>query len=111
MTATASKFEGYVALAFPNHGMSDEEFFEFCQLNRDLKIERKSSGEIIIMSPTGSKTGILNARFIGVLFNWNQLEKMESYLTLQQGLSFPMVLPMGQMQHGYLWKNGTPLIR
>jgi Uma2 family endonuclease len=29
--------------------MSDDEFFEFCQLNRKLHIERTSSGELIVM--------------------------------------------------------------
>lgn len=89
MTATASKFEGYVALAFPNEGMSDEEFFEFCQLNRGLKIERKSSGEIILMSPTGSKTGIRNARLIAVLFNWNELEKNGEVFDSSAGFKLP----------------------
>lgn len=28
--------------------MTDEEFFEFCQLNPELRIERTAEGEIII---------------------------------------------------------------
>ena len=41
----------------PNLKMTDEEFFEFCQINRDLQIETNKSGELLIMSPTGSETG------------------------------------------------------
>jgi Uma2 family endonuclease len=37
--------------------MTEEQFFEFCQLNRDLRIERNKFGEISIMSPAGSETG------------------------------------------------------
>jgi Uma2 family endonuclease len=37
--------------------MTDEQFFEFCQVNRDLHIERNKLGEISIMTPTGSETG------------------------------------------------------
>lgn len=37
--------------------LSDEEFFEFCHLNRDLRIERTSEGDIIVMPPTGSGSG------------------------------------------------------
>ncbi|WP_026100431.1 Uma2 family endonuclease [Fortiea contorta] len=37
--------------------MTDEQFFEFCQVNRDLRIERNQLGEISIMTPTGSETG------------------------------------------------------
>lgn len=38
--------------------LNDREFFEFCQLNRDLRIERTSEGDVIVMPPTGSKTGV-----------------------------------------------------
>jgi Uma2 family endonuclease len=37
--------------------LSDEDFFEFCQLNRELRMERTKEGDLIIMPPTGSKTG------------------------------------------------------
>jgi len=40
--------------------MSNHEFFEFCQRNRDWRIERTSAGELIIMPPTGGKTGQIN---------------------------------------------------
>ncbi|MBN3910893.1 MAG: Uma2 family endonuclease [Nostoc sp. NMS1] len=40
--------------------MTDEQFFDFCQVNRDLRIERNQFGEISIMSPTGSETGNRN---------------------------------------------------
>ncbi len=72
MTAVANRFEGFVALAFPGKGMSDEQFFEFCQLNRDLKIERNAQGEIIIMSPTGGQTGNWNALLTSELVIWNR---------------------------------------
>ena len=45
-------------LHFPSSmQMTDEEFFEFCQENRDLRIERNRFGDISIMSPAGSETG------------------------------------------------------
>ena len=37
--------------------MSDDEFFEFCQRNDDLRIERTAQGEIIVMAPAGVETG------------------------------------------------------
>jgi Uma2 family endonuclease len=40
--------------------MSNHEFFEFCQRNRDWRIERTSEGELIIMPPTGGTTGLCN---------------------------------------------------
>jgi len=50
--------------------MNDEEFFEFCQLNPALRIERTSEGDIIVMAPTGGKTGRQNAKLIVALGNW-----------------------------------------
>ncbi|NEP71970.1 MAG: Uma2 family endonuclease, partial [Okeania sp. SIO2G4] len=44
----------------PNLQMTDEQFFEFCQINRDLRIETNKFGELLIMSPTGSETGNRN---------------------------------------------------
>ena len=52
--------------------MNDEQFFEFCQANRDLRIERNSQGEIIIMPPTGWETGDKNAEITTQLRNWTK---------------------------------------
>ncbi len=89
MTATASKFEGFIALAFPEKGMSDEAFFEFCQLNRELKIERNSTGEIIIMSPTGTKTGGWNSEFNIELGIWNRTYKFGKTFDSSTGFKLP----------------------
>ena len=32
--------------------LTEEQFAEFCSLNRDLRIERASNGELEVMSPT-----------------------------------------------------------
>jgi Uma2 family endonuclease len=50
--------------------MNDEQFFEFCQANRDFRIERNSEGEIIIMPPTGWETGNKNAEITIQLGIW-----------------------------------------
>jgi len=39
---------------------SDEEYAEFCRQNPDLRIERTSEGDLIIMPPTGGKSGTQN---------------------------------------------------
>lgn len=54
--------------------MNDEEFFQFCQLNPELRIERTSGGDIIVMAPTGGKTGRRNARLIAAFVNWAEKE-------------------------------------
>lgn len=52
--------------------MTDEQFFQFCQQNRDLRIERTAHGEIIIMSPTSGETGARNADLTTQLTNWSK---------------------------------------
>ena len=50
--------------------MSDHEFFVFCQLNQDLRFERTSDGDLIIMPPTGGETGRRNFTLIGLFNTW-----------------------------------------
>ncbi|MER3432864.1 MAG: hypothetical protein C4288_05375 [Leptolyngbya sp. ERB_1_1] len=40
--------------------MTIEQFYEFCQANSELRIERTATGEVIIMPPTFSDTGNRN---------------------------------------------------
>lgn len=50
--------------------MSDDELLEFCAKNDLLRVERTRSGEIKLMSPTGSGTGAANAELNRQLGNW-----------------------------------------
>ena len=50
--------------------MNDHEFFEFCQLNRDWRFERTPEGDLVIMSPTGGKTGQRNFLLITFFGGW-----------------------------------------
>jgi Uma2 family endonuclease len=50
--------------------MNDDEFFQFCQLNPELRIERTSEGDIIVLAPTGGKTGRRNSKLIAAFGGW-----------------------------------------
>ena len=50
--------------------MTDDQFFEFCQLNRDLRMERNAEGEIIIMAPAGSESSSRNIHIAAQLLAW-----------------------------------------
>jgi Uma2 family endonuclease len=56
----------------PAISINDDQLFDFCQLNRDFRIERKANGEIVIMSPTGSETDQRNFDLIGQLGIWTK---------------------------------------
>jgi len=52
------------------HKMTDEEFFQFCGANPELRIERTSNGDLIVMSPAGAKTGYRNLKIGARLDAW-----------------------------------------
>lgn len=54
--------------------LSDDELFELCQVNRDLRIERTSDGEIWVMPPTGGETGRQNSSLNVQLGRWSELD-------------------------------------
>jgi len=60
---TTSDFENeamVVRLGPLQHVITDDEFFDFCMLNEDLRIEMSREGELIIMLPTGGEAGRRN---------------------------------------------------
>jgi Uma2 family endonuclease len=56
----------------PSMQITDEQFFEFCQLNRDLRIERDQCGNISIMSLTNGKTGNRDEHIFSQLYAWSE---------------------------------------
>ncbi len=50
--------------------VSDEEFYAFCRLNRDVCIERNAQGDVIIMPPAGGETSERNAEITMQLRFW-----------------------------------------
>ncbi len=61
-----------LALNVQSMGLTDEQFEKLCQDNPDLRIELTSKGELIIMPPTGMKTGWRNSKITGRLWEWTE---------------------------------------
>lgn len=59
-----------IELRYKPLSLDDEEFYQFCRQNDQLKIERDDKGTIYIMSNTGGKTGKMNAILTYWLMNW-----------------------------------------
>ena len=49
---------------------TEDEFFHFCQVNRDLRIERSPKGEIIVMSPAGGYSSFQSLEVASQLRAW-----------------------------------------
>ncbi|MDX2067585.1 MAG: Uma2 family endonuclease [Haliscomenobacter sp.] len=69
--------------------MSSEEFFAFCQLNDDLRIERAADGQMIIMAPTGSETGNRNSEINAEIVFWNRIHKLGVTFDSSTGFTLP----------------------
>lgn len=50
--------------------LTDEQFYELCRANHELRFERTAEGEILIMPPTGSRTGQRNFRLTALFGIW-----------------------------------------
>ena len=71
MSATIAFDNGWVMDFSPlTTKVSDEQFTELCRRNPDLRIELTSEGDLIIMPPTGGKTGARNFYLTGKFSVW-----------------------------------------
>ncbi len=59
-----------LALNIESISLNDDQFAQLCLDNRDLRLELTSKGELIIMPPTGSKTGQRNFSLTTQLGGW-----------------------------------------
>jgi Uma2 family endonuclease len=52
--------------------LTDDQFYQLCRDNPELKLERNSLGEIIVVPPTGGETGKRNAKITTRFVLWNE---------------------------------------
>ncbi|MCY7273786.1 MAG: Uma2 family endonuclease [Phormidesmis sp. CAN_BIN44] len=52
--------------------LTDDQFYQLCRNNPDLKFERTAQGELLIMPPTGGETGRHNSNLIIDVGIWNR---------------------------------------
>jgi Uma2 family endonuclease len=61
-----------LTLSLDQVALSDEQFYHICQNNRELKFERTTQGDLIIMSPVGGESGNREADLLIDLGIWNR---------------------------------------
>jgi len=69
--------------------LTDEQFYQLCLANRDLRLERTAQGELIVMPPTGGETGRRNGDFITDLNLWNRQSKLGFVFDSSTGFKLP----------------------
>ncbi|BAY89259.1 MULTISPECIES: Uma2 family endonuclease [unclassified Tolypothrix] len=82
MTSLTLKLDSVIKL-------TSEEFYQLCQDNPDLKLERNGEGELIIMPPTGGETGKRNVNLILQVAQWNEQNQLGEVFDSSTGFTLP----------------------
>ena len=73
--------------------MTDDDFFDFCMLNKSLRIERDANQNIIIMTPVGGGAGYLEIEFLTEVNIWRRANGGVSFSS-----STGFLMPNGAMR-------------
>jgi Uma2 family endonuclease len=57
-------------IELPTTPMTQDQFFDFCQQNRKVRIERNAKGEITVMPPAGCESSMQNLSVASQLYSW-----------------------------------------
>ncbi|MEB3177802.1 MAG: Uma2 family endonuclease [Nostocaceae cyanobacterium] len=69
--------------------VTHQQFQQLAVANRDLRLERTATGELIVMSPTVSDTGNRNSDISGQLWLWNRQTKLGKTFDSSSGFHLP----------------------
>ena len=73
----------------PINQFSDDEFFELCQLNPDLRLERTAQHDIMFRSPAGSDASESSLESQGQLWLWNRQTRLGHVYESSAGFTLP----------------------
>ena len=65
-----------VILNIKTVGLSDEQFYQLCQINENWRLEETAQGELLIMPPVGAISGNRESEFNGLVWLWNRQTKL-----------------------------------
>lgn len=69
--------------------LTEDQFYELCQNNKDLKFERNRVGVLLIMPPTGGETSHRNFNIAVELGIWNKQTKLGIAFDSSGGFKLP----------------------
>lgn len=69
--------------------LTDEQFWQLCQENDDLRFEATANGDLIIMPPTGGTTSDRNAELIYQLKAWSRQNNLGKVFDSNGGFQLP----------------------
>ena len=69
--------------------LTSEQFYQLCEENPDLKLERNANGELIVMPPTGGETGKRNSTANAQIWTWNDRTELGEVFDSSTGFTLP----------------------
>jgi len=69
--------------------LTHEQFYELCKVNQDLRLERSSTGELILMPPTGWESGRQNSKLNLRVGLWAEQDGTGLVFDSSTGFSLP----------------------
>ncbi|HRG74292.1 MAG TPA: Uma2 family endonuclease [Leptospiraceae bacterium] len=91
--------------------MDDDRLYKFCVYNHEIKIERSSEGEIIVMSPTGGESGRKNLNVAYYIKDYQKKNKTGVAFDSSSGFILPnkaMRSPDAAWISNERWESLTP---
>jgi Uma2 family endonuclease len=73
----------------PDRAMTDDELQRFCRDNEPMRVERDSTGELIVMSPNFTEGGGLEGEVGRHLGNWAEADGRGKYFGATTGFKLP----------------------
>ena len=73
----------------PINRLSDDEFFELCRLNPDLRLERTAQHDIMFRPPAGSESSESSGESYGQLWLWNRQARLGHVYESSAGFRLP----------------------
>ncbi|AFY56880.1 hypothetical protein Riv7116_4459 [Rivularia sp. PCC 7116] len=69
--------------------LTREQFYQLCEINPELKLERNAEGELIVMPPTGGETGRSNSSINAQIYLWNEEKQLGEVFDSSTGFTLP----------------------
>jgi Uma2 family endonuclease len=94
--------------------LTDEQFEQICSANRDLRLERTKTGELIVMPPTGGETGNRNIKLSTRVEIWSSQANLGLAFDSSTGFKLPngaIRSPDASWLRLERWQTLTPLQR
>lgn len=78
-----------VPATMPQMTMTTEQFYEFCRVNPEHRIERTAMGEVIVRPPAFSDTGNRNVKISQQVANWSDEDGTGETFDSSAGFTLP----------------------